>query len=325
MSYYRSDWPEMGCPEPLGGKVALLSDPHAQGRSSWTWQRDHLGGQLRWAGHHNELESNLYGLGVWYLVLDANDPKGVFLNTALDDPVFDELAGEELRRFLSTRPSGETYVAAKVVPGEPAYKALLRSGFEEVERRRLYTCRVGELRLEETTLCRNEIEYASFSGLPRSRISSCREQILGLCRRSFHESGHSRHFTDPFLLERCPGVDYVLALMDLNFRNVEEKHFLISFDTAVSQVCGFSAVGKKPGLEGNTYTQLLSAVSGERRGQGIYHGLTGFLSEILPHDVRLLNVTHAANQKMQKAYKDSGRLHLTDTVILRRIFSGTQP
>jgi hypothetical protein len=325
MSYYRSDWPEMGYDRPLGEKAPLLSDPHAQGSGSWTRQRDHLGGQLRWAGRQNELESNLYGLRVWYLVLEANDPKGAFLSTALGNPVFDQLAEEELETFLSRRPSGETYVAAKVVPGEPAYKALLRFRFEEVERRRLYTCRVGELRHKETILCRDEIEYTSLSGLPRSRISSCREQILGLCRRSFLESGHSRHFTDPFLLERCSGVDYILALMDLNFRNVEPKHFLISFDTGVSRVCGFSAVGRKPGLEGDTYTQLLSAVGGEYRGQGIYRGLTGLLSEILDHDVRLLNVTHAANEKMQKAYKNSGRHHSADTVILRRVFSGTQP
>lgn len=325
MSYYRSDWPEMGCPEPFGGKAPLLADPQAQGRDSWTRQRDHLGGQLRWTGRHNELESILYGLRVWYLILEANDPKGFFLSTALGNPVFEEVVKEELEKFLSTRPSGETYVAAKVVPGEPAYKALLRFRFEEVERRRLYTCRVGELRHKETIPCRNEIEYTSLSDLPRSRISSCREQILGLCRRSFLESGHSRHFTDPFLLERCSGVDYILALMVLNFKNVEPKHFLISFDTAVSRVCGFSVIGKKPGLEGNTYTQLLSAVGGEHRGQGIYRGLTGLLSEILAHDVRLLNVTQAANQKMQKAYKDSGRHHSADTVILRRVFSGTQP
>ncbi len=324
MSYHRSDWPEMGYHEPLGQKAPLLSGGQALEHGTWTRQRDHLGGRLRWTAHQNELESNLYGLSVWYLVLEADDPQGNLLSAALENPVLDELSEEELEKMLTTRPSGEAYVAAKVVPGQPAYKALLRSGFEEVEKRRLYTCRVGDLRLKETIRGREEIEYTSLSGVPRSRISSCREEILRLCRRSFSESGHSRHFTDPFLLERRPGVEYILALMNLNFTGVPPEQFLIAIDTRVSRVCGFSAVGKKPGLEGDTYTQLLSAVSEEHRGQGLYQGLTGLLTEILAHEFRLLNVTHATNHTMQKAYRDSGRIHSADTVILRRVFSGTR-
>ena len=111
--------------------------------------------------------------------------------------------------------------------------------------------------------------------------------------------------------------------MALNFENVTPEHFLLAFDTGASQVRGFSAVGKKPGLEGNTYTQLISAVSRDHHCQGIYLGLTALLAEIFAQDVRLLNVTHATNRDMGKAYKDSGRIHLADTVILRRVFSGT--
>jgi hypothetical protein len=56
------------------------------------------------------------------------------------------------------------------------------------------------------------------------------------------------------------------------------------------------------------------------RGRGIYRGLTHLLSQALPQDAMLLNVTHADNAAIQRAYQDSGRVYLADTVVLRRVF-----
>ena len=110
--------------------------------------------------------------------------------------------------------------------------------------------------------------------------------------------------------------------MKLNFEHVMPSHFLVAVDIRFDRVCGFSAVGRKPGLNEELYTQLLSAVRKTYRGRGIYRGLTGLLSQTLPHDVPLLNVTHTDNRAMQRAYQDSGRVHLADTVVLRRVYNG---
>jgi hypothetical protein len=67
------------------------------------------------------------------------------------------------------------------------------------------------------------------------------------------------------------------------------------------------------------YTQLLSAVRNVHRGKGVYAGLTKLLAEILPNESQLLNVTHAENHAMQRAYQNTGRLHYADTLVLRRI------
>ena len=101
--------------------------------------------------------------------------------------------------------------------------------------------------------------------------------------------------------------------MKLNFRYVPAHHFLVAIDRRVNDICGFSVIGKK----GKHYKQLLSAVQQAYRGQGVYGALTSLLSQTLPQDATLLNVTHADNRAMQKAYRRSGRVHLVDTVVLR--------
>jgi len=108
--------------------------------------------------------------------------------------------------------------------------------------------------------------------------------------------------------------------MALNFEQVTPSHFLVAVDIGSGQVCGFSAVGKKPGLKEDTYTQLLSAVQKAYRGRGIYRGLTHLLSQTLPQDATLLNIVHTDNRAIQRAYRDSGRAHLADTVVLRRVY-----
>jgi ribosomal protein S18 acetylase RimI-like enzyme len=85
-------------------------------------------------------------------------------------------------------------------------------------------------------------------------------------------------------------------------------------------LCGFSILAERPGLEQEQYTQLLSAVRKDYRGKGVYAGLTRLLTEILPNEAQLLNVTHVDNYAMQRAYQDTGRQHYADTLVLRRVF-----
>ena len=79
-------------------------------------------------------------------------------------------------------------------------------------------------------------------------------------------------------------------------------------------------VGRKPGLNCDVYTQLLSAVRTGYRDRNIYQGITRFLAGRLPPDAVLLNVTHADNLPMRASYQRSGRRHLADTVVMRRVF-----
>ena len=149
--------------------------------------------------------------------------------------------------------------------------------------------------------------------------------MLDICREAFGRKGFSRHFTDPFLLERRPGLDYILAAMQLNFDRLPPAGFLVALHGDADRVAGFSVFGEKPGLTGATHTQLLSAVRADYRGRGVYGGLTRLLWQSLPRDATLLNVTHADNREMQSAYHKSGRVRLADTVILRRIFDIGEP
>ena len=54
-------------------------------------------------------------------------------------------------------------------------------------------------------------------------------------------------------------------------------------------------------------------------GQEIYRNLTNFFSQTLPPETSPSNVTHIDNHKIQRAHAASGRMHLADTVVLRRV------
>jgi hypothetical protein len=84
-------------------------------------------------------------------------------------------------------------------------------------------------------------------------------------------------------------------------------------------ICGFSVLGRKPGLGATTHTQLLSAARPSFQGRDIYLRITRVLAESLPADATLLNVTHASNMPMQMAYQRSGRKHLADTTAMRLV------
>jgi len=107
--------------------------------------------------------------------------------------------------------------------------------------------------------------------------------------------------------------------MDLNLKEIPPAHFLLAVDERTKSVYGFSVIGNKIGLTGDNYTQLLSAVREQYRGQGIYRNLINFLSQKSPPEASLFNVTHIDNHKIQRAYAASGRMHLADTVVLRRV------
>ena len=94
----------------------------------------------------------------------------------------------------------------------------------------------------------------------------------------------------------------------------------MALDADSGRLGGFSILSERPGLGQPQYTQLLSAVRKAYRGKGVYAGLTQLLTEILPNEAQLLNVTHAENHAMRRAYQKTGRLHYADTLVLRRIF-----
>lgn len=320
MAYYRSDWPEVGLLSPLTEEKKSASAPKLQKNEGWIQKRQISGAVLRWIATENEFESRLYKFPIWEIHLVVDDPDTSRLNGRLSGGLLFEMVNRETRRILSTPPWDDAYVCAKLVRGEPLYKALLQLGFEEVENRRLYACKIQDLKSEtHSTRFEENIGFTSLSSAPPEQVMVYHKQILDICREVF-KSGYTRHFSDSFLLKRRPGLDYILAVMELNFKHVDPHHFFIAVDNHLSRVCGFTAVGKKSGVKDNIYTQLLSGVSRDYRGRGIYRGLTRLLSRTFPPDAGLLNVTHVENQKIQRAYKDSGRIHVADTALLRRIF-----
>ena len=320
MAYYRSDWPEVGLKAPLSGERESISDKNAEETGGWIQKRQVSGAVLQWIASENEFESRLYNFPIWEIRLVVDDPDRCLLNKRLDSDLLLETVNRETHRILSSPPWGDAYVSAKLVKGELLYKLFERLGFREVENRRLFSCKIKDLESDaDSARFEGGIQFTSLSEVAVEQVAVYQKQILDICREAF-KNGYTRHFSDSFLLERRPGLDYILAVMELNFKHVDPAHFLIAVDNNLSRVCGFSAIGQKSGLKGNIYTQLLSGVSKEYRGRGIYRGLTRLLSRTFPPDAGLLNVTHVANQKIQRAYKDSGRIHVADTVLLRRVF-----
>jgi arginine/ornithine N-succinyltransferase beta subunit len=108
--------------------------------------------------------------------------------------------------------------------------------------------------------------------------------------------------------------------MKLNFERTPLHFLLLALDADNGRVCGFSILSQRSGVANPHYTQLLSAVTYAYRERGVYTGLSQLLAELLPGDSLLLNITHADNYAMRRAYQKSGRVHHADTLVLRRIF-----
>ena len=317
--YYRSDWPEVGLPTALNEQGPVDLTDHLDNDHDWVQETRAFGAAFRWVADQGEFESNLYGFPVWNLHLEVNDANNHTLTARLNGATFREYVNEMVRQLLDAPPWSAAYATSKVVENGPLHEALLQVGFDKVESRRLYACQVRDITSMPPPSLVGNIRLASLATVAPEKLSSYRKQILDICREAF-EKGHSRHFTDPVLLERLPGTAYILAAMELNFEHVVPSHFLVAVDIGSDQVCGFSAVGRKPGLKEDIFTQLLSAVRRAYRGRGIYRGLTHLLSQTLPQEATLLNVTHVGNRAIQRAYQGSGRVHLADTVVLRRVF-----
>ena len=327
--YYRSDWPEIGLPIALGESKFADSAAHLDKGQDIVQETRVSGAMFRWFTTKSGFESSLYGFPIWSLRLEIEDADGGgVLTEQLNSTILRETVYQDIRQLSDTSPWGAAYVSSKVVKDEPLYHALRQVGFEEVEHRCLYSCRIGDIAPCQPKFSAEPIRLTSLAEVASERVLSYRAQILNICRNAFEKRGHTRHFIDPVLLKRLPGIDYILAVMKLNFEHVLPNHFLVALDTETEQVCGFTAIGKKPGLAEGVYTQLLSATRKASRGKGIYHGLTQLLSQTLPQDVVLLNVTHADNGTIQRIFQYSGRVHLADTVVLRRVYgdiSGSMP
>lgn len=320
---YRSDWPEIGWPTPHTPPGSLRPIGAPDQEPGW---KTISGIWLRTVATQNQFESDLYEIPIWNLHLEILEADGAAPTAAQASRRLQACILQGVAEFLRDAPwhrlapSGTVYACSKVVPGEPLHGALLQLGFEAVERRRLYLGRIVEIAARQTGSTPKAVWIGSLADLDLRVHDRCRAEILDLCREAFEVGGHSRHFTDPFLLERRPGIEYVSAVMELNFRHIAVERFLLALDASSDQLCGFTVIGQKPGQEAAVYTQLLSAVRKTHRGQGVYRSLTALLSRVLPQDAVLLNVTHVDNLAIQRAYRDSGREHVADTVVLRRVF-----
>lgn len=323
MMTYRSDWPEAG----LGSPWTPVSESALPIPTSAEWSRSAYDGrsdvtfQLR--GVLNGFETEFYQIPCWELRMEAVYPEDETVGI-LDSPSLQDGVKNLIFSLLSEPPAEQAYVYAKVVAGEPLHVALTGAGFEAVEHRRLFKCKIVDLVSGASSEIVSGISYLTLAQLPENMHAYYRDQILDICKESF-QMGNSRHFRDAYLSERISGIEYILAVMSMNFAHVAANGFLLAVDHKTGEVSGFSVVGKKPTLQEETYTQLLSAVRLPYRGRGVYRGLTRLLLDTFAKNATLLNVTHAQTEAIQRAYQDSGRIHLADTLVIRRIFDATSP
>jgi ribosomal protein S18 acetylase RimI-like enzyme len=317
--YYQSNWPEIGLSTALDeGALPPFQSPSGDA-AGWVRETRFAGLAVRWVASRNAFESQLYGFPIWEFHVEAGDGSAVSSQPVFLALLQDHLCAE-IDRLPGAVPWEPAYVFSKVVAGEPLHRALARSGFQEIEHRRLYKTPVRDMIDRHAGAGEGVFRFTTLEETTPTDRATWREQILEICREAFGAQGFSRHFTDPFLLERRAGLDYILAVMQMNFERLQPADFLVAVDDAAGRIAGFSVVGKKPGMAGASHTQLLSAVANDYRGRGIYQGLTQLLWRTLPRDAALLNVTHVGNRSMQRAYLQSARVHLADTVLMRRVF-----
>jgi hypothetical protein len=316
--YYRSDWPEVGLAGPLQENSPRSTSHQQEAAPDWSHESHAAGIGLRWSASQDRFESNLYNIPVWHLRLEVEPIDGA----ALADPAGSGLSAAlaaDLERVLESRVWSPAYVCSTVLKAEPLYQALADSGFTEIEERCVYRTPMQEFAARPWPTVDDSVAIRSLADFPEDRHAAIREQILDVSFDAFSSAGHSRHFTDPFLYERRPGLAYITAAMVLNFERLGPSAFLVAIEKKSGLVCGFSVVGKKPGLSASMYTQLLSAARPTFQGRDIYLRVTRRLAEMLPADATLLNVTHASNMPMQMAYQRSGRKHLADTTAMRMV------
>ncbi len=315
--YYRSDWPEVGLCAALNERPMNTAAEGSAGNPDWKSQNSISGLTVRWIASRDRFETELYGIPIWSLRLEIDGLRSEDPREA-DLPLRQSLR-EEVIRLTEKPPWGIAYVFSRVVKTEPLHRALSECGFIEVERRRIFRTEARNLKHGDCS-SHADLRFTSLADFPSEEQGALRRQILDICRETFGSAGYSRHFTDPFLLGRLSGVDYILAAMKLNFERLAPDSFLLAVDYNPARVCGFSILGKKPGLGAGLYTQILSAVAREYQGRDIYSGISQLLVRMLPPQATLLNVTHAGNHAIQTAYSRSGRSHLADTSVLRRVF-----
>lgn len=312
--HYQSDWAEAGLISPLNSCMSGADERNC------VREKKVSGADFRWIIKENGFESGFYGFPVLELRLEVDDPGGAFFTGQMDNVTLHREVYIETADIMRNPSWGEAYLYSRLIRHEPLFGALEMLGFIEVELRRLYRCRFGDLNFTRQNVnSKSGIRFCTLADFPPEKIPGLNEQILGLCREAF-TSGHTRHFTDSLLSGTRSGIEYILAVMELNFRNAEPGHFLVAVESGSERVRGFSVLGAKPGVEGDVFTQLLSAVSVSYQGKGLYRGLTDLASRIFPPGAGLLNVTHVRNRAIQRAYRDSGRRHVADTVVLRRFF-----
>jgi hypothetical protein len=268
---------------------------------------------LRWVFSRDEFESHLYDFPIWNFRVETDWPA----NGPLHPDDLKHAMASSIGRLIAAPRLTPSYLFSRVVQSEPLYGMLLECGFQQVEARRIYRTRVGELANEQAATDES-ILFTSLDRIARERRGFLREQMLSLCEEAFGEKGYSRHFADPFLSARTPGRAYIVAAMRLNFERMSPDAFLLALEQC-SLLCGFSVFGKKAGRDSEIFTQMLSAVRNDYQGRQVYQGMTRLLIESLPRDAILLNTTHAGNTAMLAAYEHSGRVHLADTVVLRRV------
>jgi hypothetical protein len=308
--HYRSDWPEAGLSSAISDRLQVAVPVVRE--SDWIHESRIGEILLRWVFSKDSFESHLYDFPIWCFRLESDwaasnheYPHGM-----------KETIASSLSRLIAEPRWRPAYLFSRAVESEPLFDALLECGFQQVETRRLYRTRISELAREQASTD-ERITFASFADIAREQRGSLCMQILALCKEAFEE-GHSRHFKDPFLSARKPGQAYILAAMQLNFEHVPPDTILLALNKEL-QLCGFSVLGKKSGLDSEVFGQLLSAVRRDYQGSKIYQGMTLQLMANLPQDAVLLNTTHAENAAMQAAYKNSGRVYQADTIVLRRV------
>jgi len=320
MIAYRSDWPETGLSNPSApvSEIPLLETRNAKWVCSANDERS--GMTFRLFAVLNEFETGFYKMPSWELRMEVLYPDGT--PAPLSSGALQEFITTSLHWITSRLSVQSAYISAKLVADEPLGVELLGRGFEVVECRCLYKCRVGDLIVSSPSHVGSEINYLSLAQLPTESHSHYQEQIIDICNESF-QTGSSRHYIDPHLTRQISGLEYILSVMRLNFKTVAPDCFLLAVDESAGAIAGFTVIGKKPSLVEKTYTQLLSAVRSSYRGSGIYRGLTRFLAYTFPADAFLLNVTHIQNKSIQRAYQDSGRKHLANTVVVRKYFGNS--
>ena len=264
--------------------------------------------------------SSIYNYTFFDLILAVDDYSRILLDNNIDNPILNNLIENIIGNFFKSLPwENNIYISSKIVKSEPLLNVLERYGFKILEYRRIFICKIGDLKPLKS-LSFSGIEFTTLDTVNDVLIDTYKKQIFDICKGTFGVKGYGRQFTDSFLRSRLSGFSYILSAMDLNFQILPKNQFLVAIDSNKNEIIGFSIIGSKDGLNKKTYSQLLSAVRKDYQGHGIYRGLSSLLYNSFPHDATLLNVTHTENHKIQRAYQDSGRLHLSDTVILGRNF-----